>query len=57
MIVRRIRQMGVNRIVYGSDAPASEAALPRARWAAFRALPLTDEKFQTIATNVPAYMR
>lgn len=56
MIVRRIRQLGVGRIVYGSDAPATEDALPRARWAAFRALPLTNAEFQTIAANVP-YMR
>jgi len=57
MIVRRIRQLGVERMLYGSDAPASEAALPRARWAAFRALPLTDAEFQTIASNVPPYFR
>jgi uncharacterized protein len=57
MIVGRIRQLGVERILYGSDAPASEAALPRARWAAFRALPLTDAEFQTIAANVPPYLR
>jgi predicted TIM-barrel fold metal-dependent hydrolase len=57
MIVRRIRQLGVERILYGSDAPASEAALPLARWAAFRALPLTDAEVQTIAANVPPYLR
>ena len=34
MIVRRIRQLGVQRMLYGSDAPASEDALPAARWAA-----------------------
>lgn len=56
MIVRRIWQLGVGRIVYGSDAPATEDALPRARWAALRALPLTNAEFQTIAANVP-YMR
>ena len=57
MIVRRIRRLGVERILYGSDAPATEDALPRARWAAFRALPLTEAEFQAISANVPPYMR
>lgn len=57
MIVRRIRQLGVERILYGSDAPASDDALPRARWAAFRALPLTEAEFQVIAANVAPYLR
>ena len=57
MIVRRIRQLGVERILYGSDAPATEDALPRARWAAFRALPLTEAEFRAISANLPPYMR
>jgi predicted TIM-barrel fold metal-dependent hydrolase len=57
MIVQRIRQLGVERILYGSDAPASDDALPRARWAAFRALPLTEAEIQAIAANVAPYLR
>ena len=44
-------------ILFGSDAPTAEAFLPKAAWAAFRTLPLTEAEFQTIAGNVPPYMR
>lgn len=54
-IVKRIRQIGLGRILYGSDAGKGT---PRAAWAAFRKeLPLTDEEFTTIANNVAPYMR
>jgi predicted TIM-barrel fold metal-dependent hydrolase len=57
MIVRRIRQLGVERILFGSDAPAGEDAVPRARWADFRELPLTEAELRAIADNVPPYMQ
>ena len=50
-----IRQIGVRRILYGSDA-ASAGNTPRESWAAFRKLPLSDEEFRIIATNVAPYM-
>jgi predicted TIM-barrel fold metal-dependent hydrolase len=51
-IASRIRQIGLRRILYGSDAPPTEA------WAAFRkALPLTEDEFRVIARNVAPYMR
>jgi predicted TIM-barrel fold metal-dependent hydrolase len=51
-IVGRIRQIGIGRILYGSDGPPTEA------WNAFRnKLPLTDEEFRVIASNVAPYMR
>jgi predicted TIM-barrel fold metal-dependent hydrolase len=56
LLATRIRQLGVERILYGSDA-AVPGNHPRAGWAAFRRLPLTDQEFRTIATNVPPYMR
>lgn len=52
----RIRQLGTQRILYGSDA-AVGANTPKAGWVAFRSLPLTDEEFSTIVRNVPPYMR
>ena len=55
-IVARIRQIGVNRILYGSDAAASPDTYPKAGWAAFRRLPLTDDEFSAIANNVTPYM-
>lgn len=51
-IVRRIRQIGLRRILYGSDAIPAEA------WEAFsKNIPLTDQEFRVIAANVAPYMR
>jgi predicted TIM-barrel fold metal-dependent hydrolase len=57
LLARRIRQLGAQRILYGSDAAAGTNLPPREGWAAFRQLPLTDAEFQVIAANVPPYMR
>lgn len=57
LVVRRIRQVGVERILYGSDAAAGGNLAPRERWAAFRRLPLTDDEFKRIAANVAPYLR
>jgi uncharacterized protein len=57
LVTRRIRQLGVRRILYGSDAASRGNLPPREGWAAFRRLPLSDEEFRTIAGNVPPYMR
>ncbi len=56
-IATRIRQIGVGRVLYGSDAAASPATYPKAGWAAFRRLPLTEAEFSTIANNITPYMR
>ena len=57
LVARRIRQVGVDRILYGSDAATGDNLRPREGWAAFRKLPLTEREFQTIAGNVPPYLR
>jgi predicted TIM-barrel fold metal-dependent hydrolase len=57
LIARRIREIGVDRILYGSDGAGGGNAEPKAAWAAFRELPLTEAEFQTIAANVAPYMR
>jgi predicted TIM-barrel fold metal-dependent hydrolase len=56
LIAARIRQIGVQRILYGSDA-AAPGNSPREGLATFRKLPLSDAEFRTIANNVPPYMR
>jgi predicted TIM-barrel fold metal-dependent hydrolase len=56
-MVRRIRQAGVERILYGSDAAVTEDRRPREGWAAFRRLPLSAEEFDRIARNVAPYFR
>ena len=57
LIARRLRQLGLQRILYGSDAPAGGNLPPREGWAAFGRLPLTEAELRTIARNVPSYMR
>src|SRR5688572_29263866 len=56
-IAARLRQIGVKRVLYGSDAAASPLAYPKAGWAAFQRLPLTPDELRVVATNVPPYMR
>jgi predicted TIM-barrel fold metal-dependent hydrolase len=56
-MARRIRQVGVERILYGSDAAVGGNLAPREAWAAFRRIPLTDDEFARIAGNVAPYLR
>ena len=57
LLVRRIRQVGVERVLYGSDAAVGDNLRPRESWAAFERLPLTKEEFRTIAGNLAPYLR
>ena len=57
LMVQRIRRVGVERILYGSDAAVIESRRPREGWAAFRRLPLKKEEFARIARNAPPYFR
>jgi uncharacterized protein len=57
LAAQRIRQLGIERVLYGSDAAAGGNPAPREGWAEFRTLPLTDNEFETIAKNVAPYMR
>ena len=56
-MVTRVRQLGVRRVLYGSDAASAPNPPPREGWAAFRKVPLTEDEFRTIAANVAPYMR
>lgn len=49
----RIRQIGLDRILFGSEMLQT----PLQGWAAFQALPLTQEEFSRIAGNVAPYAR
>lgn len=55
-VAKRIRQVGVERSLYGSDAAVGDNLRPREAWAAFRRLPLTEDEFDTIARNVAPYL-
>jgi predicted TIM-barrel fold metal-dependent hydrolase len=56
-IAARIRQIGVERVLYGSDAAASPLMYPEAGWAEFRRLPLSEAEFGVIANNIAPHMR
>lgn len=56
LIAKRIRQLGVGRILYGSDGTAYGNS-PRKALIAFRQLPLSDTEFRTIENNIPPYMQ
>lgn len=59
LLVKRIRQIGVKRILYGSDAAvgSNPNLLPREAWEAFSSLELTKKEIKTIAKNVAPYLR
>ena len=59
LLVKRIRQIGVKRILYGSDAAvgSNPNLLPREAWKAFYRLELTKKEIKTIAGNVAPYLR
>lgn len=54
-LAKRIQQLGIERIVYGSDA-AVPGNSPSNGWEAFRSLPLTKDEFRTIANNIAPYI-
>lgn len=57
-IAERIRQIGLDRVLYGSDATTAGGAPVAQRWAQLRhRLPLTDAELQDIADNVAPYLR
>lgn len=57
--VERIRQIGLDRILYGSDQPlTADRPSPRQYWATLRQrLPLTEMEVRAIADNVAPYLR
>lgn len=56
-IVARIREIGVERILFGSDGARGGGLLPRDAWEALLKLPLSDAEIRTIAGNVAPYLR
>jgi uncharacterized protein len=57
MVLKRIRQIGVKRIVYGSDAPLGGNLKPRESWAAIPKVGLTPDELKTIASNRAPYFK
>jgi predicted TIM-barrel fold metal-dependent hydrolase len=57
LAVAQMRKIGLDRILFGSDAATGGNLPPRQAWVAFRQLPLTEAEFRVIAGNVAPYMR
>lgn len=57
LIAQRIREVGVRRIVWGSDGAFGGGMTPQQALDAYRQLPLTRAEFETIDTNLEPYMR
>jgi predicted TIM-barrel fold metal-dependent hydrolase len=55
-IAARIRQIGPERILFGSDG-AVPGNSPREFWEKFRQLPLTEPEFRKIETNLAPYIK
>ena len=57
LIAYRIRQIGVERILWGSDGAFGGGVTPAQALESYRKLPLTKDEFRTIDTNRAPYMR
>ena len=57
LLALRIRQLGPERVLFGSDAPTGGNLAPRESWADFLKVPLTQAEFHTIASNIAPYMQ
>jgi len=55
-VAERIRQLGLQRIVWGADGAAG-GTTPDQAWKAFTKTPLTPAELETIRTNVAPYLR
>ena len=58
LLAKRFRQIGLKRILYGSDGAFGNHDTPDKEWGTFRGMvPLTDEEFDVIRDNVAPYLR
>jgi predicted TIM-barrel fold metal-dependent hydrolase len=57
VIAARIRQIGVERILWGSDGAFGEGLTPQQALEAFQQLPLSTREFHEIDSNIAPYMR
>jgi predicted TIM-barrel fold metal-dependent hydrolase len=56
LLAQRIREIGISRIFYGSDAPL-KGNFPADALARWHEIPLTAEEFRTIETNVAPFLQ
>src|SRR5690349_17359840 len=56
-IVRRLRSIGLQRVLYGSDGAPDAESTPAKRYASLRELPLTPDELRTLERNVAPYIK
>ena len=56
-LVGWMREIGMDRLLFGSDATAGGNLSPKDAWAAFCRLPLTKRELALVAENVAPYLR
>ena len=56
LIAQRLRQVGMKRVLFGSDHGPGVNPPPAEAWKNFQRLPLTDAEFVTVGTNVAPYL-
>jgi len=57
LLVKMIRRIGVERILYGTDGAAGNNLHPRESWEAFTKIGLTGKEIKKIAGNIAPYLR
>jgi predicted TIM-barrel fold metal-dependent hydrolase len=58
VITARLRQIGLDRILFGADTPIDGRPAPLQAWATFRRrIPLSNDELRVIASNVAPYLR
>ena len=57
LLAKRIRAIGVKRILYGTDITIGPLLSPREAWAEVCRLDLSDKEIKTIAKNKAPYLR
>ena len=55
LMTQRMRELGIGRVLFGSDAAVGNPP-PREAWTAFRRLPLADEELAAVAGTVAPYV-
>ena len=56
-VTTRVRQLGLDRVLYGSDGGPDATGAPKARLIDYERLPFTEAEFRAIAGNVAPYMK
>ncbi|MFL5637933.1 MAG: amidohydrolase family protein, partial [Gemmatimonadaceae bacterium] len=58
LIARRLREFGLDHVLFGSDRiPSVANEDPATAWQSFHRVPLSEDEFRTVASNLAPYLR